>query len=178
VVDTKDVNLIANIMDDLPLHFAFEPGDTDLFSGVEEAASIAEDWRYGSSALVLVSDGETIPSSGMPRLPASIKDIMVIGVGDPKKGTQLNGRQLRQNIPVLRQMAIRLGGDFHNANKMHVPTDLLKSWSSLSVEDQEEDWGLREWALLSFGLCSSTLAGLPMMLALVMNYRKQVKETK
>ncbi len=49
VVATKDIEVVRNILDDLPMHFAFRAGKTDLFSGLEEAAKIAQPWRPRST---------------------------------------------------------------------------------------------------------------------------------
>ncbi len=34
VVDTKDMEVVRNILNDLPMHHAFPSGKTDLFSGL------------------------------------------------------------------------------------------------------------------------------------------------
>ena len=39
---TRDVEVIRNILGDLPLHFAFDSGKTKLFDGLKEAAEVAE----------------------------------------------------------------------------------------------------------------------------------------
>ena len=41
VVDAKDMEVIRNILHDLPMNYAFRVGKTDLFAGLEEAARIA-----------------------------------------------------------------------------------------------------------------------------------------
>ena len=84
VVDTKDMDVIRNIFGDLPLQYAFPAGKTDLFSGLAEAARIAQPWQPRSTLLLLVSDGDTVSTTGMPRMPASIADVLVVGVGDPR----------------------------------------------------------------------------------------------
>ena len=48
VVDTKDVAVVKNILDDLPLDHAFDTGKTDLFAGIREAARIAHPWERES----------------------------------------------------------------------------------------------------------------------------------
>ncbi|HEY1068394.1 MAG TPA: vWA domain-containing protein, partial [Pirellulales bacterium] len=95
VVATSDMEVVKNILDDLPMQYAFKPGPTDLFSALEVAAETAHDWRPNSATLVIVSDGDTIPASGMPKLPASIAHTLVVGVGDVKAGKFIDGHQSR-----------------------------------------------------------------------------------
>src|SRR5437660_706399 len=45
VVRTTDPEVVRNILEDLPMQYAFKPGPTDLFAGLEEAARIARPWR-------------------------------------------------------------------------------------------------------------------------------------
>src|SRR6185312_4303114 len=77
VVATKDMEVVRNIMADLPMQYAFLTGKTDLFSGLQEAERVARPWRPRSALLILLSDGDTVPATGMPKLPASIADVLV-----------------------------------------------------------------------------------------------------
>ena len=110
VVDTRDVEVVRNILNDLPMSHAFDPGQTQLFSGLEEAIGICHPWAKDSTTLVILSDGDTLPAIGMPRLPPSVSDVLVVGVGDPRQGSFINGYQSKQESSTLRQMAARLGG--------------------------------------------------------------------
>ena len=49
VVDTHDLNVVKNILDDLPLDRAFDPGKTSVISGIEESVKLANGWEPGSS---------------------------------------------------------------------------------------------------------------------------------
>jgi Ca-activated chloride channel family protein len=71
VVDTKDLEVVRNIFGDLPMHYAFSTGKTDLFSGLAEASKIAHPWQPRSALLMMISDGDTVPATGMPKMPAS-----------------------------------------------------------------------------------------------------------
>ena len=86
VVDTYDLNVVKNILDDLPLDMAFDPGKTSLIDGIEESVRLAKGWEPGSTTLLIVSDGDTVPDTGLPRLPPSINKVLVAGVGDPRRG--------------------------------------------------------------------------------------------
>jgi Ca-activated chloride channel family protein len=164
VEDTKDIGVVENILNDLPMHFAFRSGETDLFSGIEAAANLARGWRPRSTTVVLVSDGDTVPSTGMPRMPPSVSEVLVVGVGDPATGSFLNGRNSRQDVSTLRQIAVRLKGTYHNGNDRHLPTELIKRLT-LSAEGEERlAWGIREWAILTMVISSVTLAMMPVLL--------------
>jgi Ca-activated chloride channel family protein len=121
VEDTKDIEVVRHVLSQVDLRFAFQAGKTKLFDGIAEAARIAKPWRIGSALLVIVSDGDTVPASGMPQLPPSIGGSLVIGVGDHLAGKFIAGHQSRQDESTLRQVANRLHGEFHNGNKRHRP---------------------------------------------------------
>ncbi|HRV81750.1 MAG TPA: vWA domain-containing protein, partial [Planctomycetota bacterium] len=69
VIDTTDAEVLQNVLGDLPMHHAFRRGETRLFDGLEEAARIAKDWKKDSTTLIVLSDGDTLPPTGMPKLP-------------------------------------------------------------------------------------------------------------
>ena len=164
VVDTRDVDVVRNILGDLPMHYAFPAGKTKLLEGLEEAAEIARPWNPGSTTLILVSDGDTVPAQGMPKMPASVADVLIVGVGDPVTGKFIDGRQSRQDVSTLRKIATRLGGTFHNGNERHLATSLLADLTSLDGDGVFERLGRREFALLACGTGSALLAFLPLFL--------------
>lgn len=164
VVGTKDLEVVRNILDDLPMHYAFPVGQTDLFSGLAEAAEVAHDWLPRSALLILLTDGDTVPATGMPRLPASIADVLVVGVGDPRAGSFVDGHQSRQDAGTLRQIAARLGGTYHDANEKHLPTDLLRGLTLVPRKGVIERLTRREYALMALAIGSAILALLPPLL--------------
>jgi len=124
VVDTKDMEVVRNIFGDLPMHYAFPSGKTDLFSGLAEAVKIAAPWQPKSTLLLLLSDGDTVPATGMPKLPASVADVLVVGVGDPAPGRSSTARcRVRILTPAANRH--RLGGIYHDGNQKHLSTELL-----------------------------------------------------
>mgnify|MGYP000530703137 FL=1 len=68
VVDTRDIELIYSLLE-VPLYFAFKVGETKLLDGVNAASEIAKKWKKDSTTFVIVSDGETVPPTGMKSLP-------------------------------------------------------------------------------------------------------------
>ncbi|QDV37510.1 vWA domain-containing protein [Tautonia plasticadhaerens] len=164
VEDTIDMDVVRNIFDELPMDHAFTSGETDLFSGLEEAARIAHPWVPRTASLVLLSDGDTVPASGMPTLPASIDQVLVLGVGDPRNGSFINGGQSRQDAGMLRQIAARLGGTYHDANENHVPSDLVARLTLVPEASPFERLTRREYALMATATGASILSLLPPLL--------------
>jgi Ca-activated chloride channel family protein len=166
VEESRDREVLLNVLDGLPMDQVFPTGKTKLFDGLEEAAKIAKDWPIDSTTLLIVSDGDTVPATGMPRLPKSIGGTLVIGVGDPVKGSFINGRQSRQDVAALRQIANRLGGEYHDGNVKHIPTVMLRRLGTLDMEAGELKFTLREYAILTAAISAFFLAFLPLLLHL------------
>jgi Ca-activated chloride channel family protein len=164
VVRSKDIEVIRNILGDLPMNYAFPRGETNLFAGIEEAAKMAQPWNPRSTVLVLLTDGDTVPATGMPNLPESIADVLVVGVGNPRGGSFIDGRQSRQDANTLRQVAVRLSGTYHDGNTKHIPTDLIRQLTLSPTESPFEQLTKRDYALLAALSGAASLALLPVML--------------
>jgi len=165
VVDTFDLEVVNNCLNDLPLDIAFEVGKTDMLGGLREAVALAQGWAPQSTTLVLVSDGDTIPDSGMPKLPRAVRRVVVAGVGDARVGRFIDGHQSRQDAFTLRQLARRLQGDYFDANRNHLPSDLLASLAGALPMRDEREGGRRGLALVCIGGGGFTLAAIPLALA-------------
>ncbi|AWM38089.1 hypothetical protein GobsT_38190 [Gemmata obscuriglobus] len=163
---TTDPEVVRNILTDLPMHFAFRAGPTDLLSGIEEAARMATPWRADTATLVVVSDGDTIAATGMPPLPPSVSRVLVVGVGDTANGKFIDGHNSRQDVSSLRQLATRLGGEYHDGNVQHVSTELLQQSMRSDDKGRSETDGpnRREAALAAVAIGALTLALLPILL--------------
>lgn len=158
VVDTNDGEVVDNILDDLPLEQAFAAGKTNMYEGINTAAEIAKTWRRGSATLVLASDGDTLPATAIPRLPSSIFNTLILGVGNPRRGTQIDGHSSRQDTESLRRLALQLRGTYNDGNQRHVRTeDLDRFVASLPVASHG-NLELRDWALLAVALSAALLA--------------------
>lgn len=164
VIDTTDMEIIRNILYDLPMNYAFKAGATNIFSGLEEAARIARPWRPQSATLVLISDGDTVPATGMPKLPPSIAHVLVVGVGDPVTGKFIDGHHSRQDMSTLRQVAIRLGGGYHNGNEKHLPTDVVRQVTARAGTSVFEKLTRRDYALIACAMGAMVFALLPLAL--------------
>jgi Ca-activated chloride channel family protein len=164
VEKTRDAEVVRNILDDLPMQHAFTAGGTDLFAGLKEAARIARPWRPKSATLLLISDGDTVASAGMPRMPASVGNVLVIGVGNPLAGKFIDGKHSKQEASSLRQIATRLGGIYHDGNEKHISSDTLRALTQAGEAGPLDRLSRREYALAVCGIGSALLALLPLAL--------------
>lgn len=162
VIDTKDIEVVKNCFADLPLHYAFKGKQTNLFAGLEAAAQIAKPWNPESTILIVVTDGDTVPATGMPKLPASIVRTLLVGVGDPFAGKFIDGRQSRQDVSTLRQVATRIGGEFHNGNEQHISTAAIQRLTAQSRRKAFRELTLRDYALAAVVCGAGVLALLPL----------------
>jgi len=166
VEDTTDFEVVRNILGGLPMQHAFAPGKTKLLDGLEQAVQVARPWNPKSATLVLVSDGDTVPTTGMPALPFSIDDVLVVGVGDPSVGKFIDGRQSRQDVPTLRQIAARLHGTYWNGNELQIPSANIVRMAAWAGGDPFERLTRREYALFAAVGGAAVLALLPLLLHL------------
>jgi Ca-activated chloride channel family protein len=164
--DTTDKNVVSNLFDGLQLHVAFEPGSTDLASGVNSALAVARPWARRSTTLVVISDGDAKMLQGAVNPPPAIADTIVIGVGDPHRATVVSGHSSKQESWSLKQLAARLGGTYHEGNKLHLPSEVLRKLAMISP-NAGEAIGMREAGLIALGVgCALTaLIGPALMLA-------------
>jgi len=159
VLDTMDREVVRNILTELPMRHAFKPGDTNLFAGLEEAAKIAKKWPPNSAVLMVVTDGDTVPATGIPKMPPSIgKNVVMVGVGNPTVGKALGGHTTRQDVSTLRQVAVRLSGAYHNGNDKQLATQLVSTLDERAKPKGGDQWTLRELALFCTGLGLAALA--------------------
>lgn len=164
VVDTKDFEVVRNILGDLPMHYAFPSGKTKLFEGLEEAAKLARPWNPRSTTVVVLTDGDTVPATGMPRMPDSVRQVLVVGVGDSRTGKFIDGRQSRQDASTLRQIAARLSGAYHDGNEKQLPSALVLEAMGIESEDVFEKLSRREYALIACAAGALLLGALPRLL--------------
>ena len=168
VKDTADREVIRNILTELPMRHAFKPGETNIFAGLEQAAELAKPWNPGSAILMLITDGDTVPATGMPKMPVSIgNNVAIIGVGSPTVGKNIAGHSSRQDVSTLRQVATRLNGTYHDGNEKHMSTDLVSRIDERATPPEESKFKAREIALVCVGVGTATIALLPFALNLM-----------
>jgi len=148
--DTTDKNVVSMVTGGLPLYVAYDAGETDMASGLEQAFELSKGWARGSTTLVVISDGDLKAAPRVPRKPLSIADVIVIGVGDPSKATIISGHTSKQDEWTLRQLAASLGGYYHQGNTRHLPTEVVEKLASISPRVGSLI-GTREAALAALG---------------------------
>ena len=166
VEDTRDIEVVRNILNDLPLEKAFEHGKTELLAGLRAAAEHAGRWPKDSTTLLVVTDGVTVPDSEFPTMPDSVSTSLVIGVGDPRVGRYIDGHQSRQDAFRLRGIARRLGGTYCDCNERDLPAEALAELATALPIRADAQVGRRELALAVTALGGALLALLPVALAL------------
>ncbi|MBN1515891.1 VWA domain-containing protein [Candidatus Sumerlaeota bacterium] len=166
VEGVQDLEVIRNILNDLPMDYAFKAGKTRLDVAINDAAALAHDWPKGSATLIVVSDGDAIPGQGLESLPPSIAQTLVAGVGDSRAGLFIDGHQSRQNAAALRSLARRLRGEYYDVNEKHLPSAALQSLAKSIPFVDEAAMGRREIAITLLLGCGALLALLPVLLEL------------
>ena len=165
VIDAYDPEVIANIINDLPLEHVFKPGKTNMYDGVKLAAETAKSWPARSAALLLISDGDTLPAKEPPTLPAAFAGTLVVGVGNSHNGLFIDGHSSRQDTDSLGQLAVRLGGSYCDANVKHVPTTELLKLDAVLPGVEGGPIALRDLAIAAVLAAAAVLALLPLALA-------------
>lgn len=169
VVDAADVNVIRNILDNLPLVWSFAPGETNLFEGLRVAGDLTKDWAPKSTTLLLCTDGDTIDFSQVPQLPRAIRNVEILAVGDPLVGTFISNHDSRQQAGVLRRLAAELHGSYHNVNTHHVPTAALADLARVPPQPAGVGWRIEDLARIAVMLGAVLLTLIPLALQLFGN---------
>lgn len=164
VKECGDREIIANFSDDLPLYIAYRPGKTDLVKSLNTASDFVRDFPRKSTTMLVVSDGDAVPDSGLKTLPSSIGELIFAGVGDPMRGTFIDGHLSRQDTASLSQLARRLGGAYHNANVKHVPGEMLRRLLAPDETGETFRVNLRTLAILILATGTGLLCLLPLLL--------------
>lgn len=168
VKDTADREVIRNILTELPMRHAFKAGETNIFSGLEKAAEIAKPWNPGSAVVMLVTDGDTIPAVGMPKMPASVgTNVVIVGLGNPSVGKSISGHSSKQDVSTLRQTATRLNGVYHDGNDKHLSTELVSQVDDRAKPKTEDALSLREYAIGAAVVGAALTALVPFLLSLL-----------
>ena len=135
-----------------------------MLKSLNTAASYVKDFPRKSVTFLVLTDGDTVPDAGLNRLPSSVNDLLIIGVGNAGRGTFLDGHLSRQDSASLSQLARRLGGHYHDGNNKQIPSALLRH---LTAPDERKDpfqISLRTLAIAILATCASLLCLLPILL--------------
>lgn len=164
VKECADREVIWNFADNLPLHIAYRPGKTSLLKSLNTTAGFVKEFPRKSVTLLVLTDGDAVPDTGLQPMPSAVADVLFVGVGSVVRGTFLDGHLSRQDGTSLSQAARRLGGHYHDGNLKNVPGELLRH---LTAGDQRSDHfqvGLRTLAIIVLALCAALICILPLLL--------------
>lgn len=164
VVDAYDTAVITNVLDNLPLVWAFEPGKTNVIAGLQATADMARDWPPNSTTVILCTDGDTVDFSQIPKMPRSISQVQIFAVGDPVVGTFIDGHDSRQQAGVLRRLAAELRGSYYDVNTRHVPTSALTELAVNPPKPAKLGFTWKDLALGAIAIGALIFAVLPLLL--------------
>jgi Ca-activated chloride channel family protein len=163
ILDARDAELVRNVFDGLPLWYAMEPGKTDLGSGVRMTLDHLQDFPEDSTTVFLCTDGDTIELGTIAKPPASVRELYILGVGNPNQGTFVDDHMSRQDAGVLRTLAGRLRGQYIDVNEKHLATLSLGALATGSGASKRV-YGLVDIAILVFAAAAVVHVFIPILL--------------
>ena len=164
VKECADREVIWNFADNLPLHMAYRPGKTSLLKSINTGGEFVRDFPRKSVTFLVLTDGDTVPDSGLKPMPSAVADLLIVGVGSATRGTFLDGHLSRQDHANLSQLARRLGGQYHDGNTKQVPTPLLRHLTAADERTDKLQLSLRTLAILTLAASAGLLCLLPLLL--------------
>src|SRR6185503_11489525 len=164
VKECADREVVMNFADNLPLHIAFRPGKTDLVKSLNQAAELVKDLPRKSTTALVITDGDSVPDSGLALLPSAVSQMIIAGVGDAARGAFIDGHLSRQDSSTLLQVARRLGGRYHDGNLKHIPSEWLQRLTAPDPRSTKFQINLRVLAIILLAASAATLCLLPVLL--------------
>ena len=162
--EVSDRELIWNFADNLPLHIAFKPGKTSLLKSLNTAGGYVKDFPRKSVTFLVLTDGDTVPASGLNPLPSAVTDFLIVGVGSANRGTFIDSHQSRQDSAELTQLARRLGGNYFDGNAKQISTALLQHLTAPDTRGDKFQVSLRLLAISTLAASAALLCLLPLLL--------------
>lgn len=162
VMEARDPELVRNVFNGLPLSYAMPLGQTDLGKAVNAALKHVADFPDGSTRLVIFTDGDSVGLEPIGLRPKSVKEIFLLGLGNPHKGSFIDGHLSRQESDTLRMLATDLMATYTDVNEKHLSTTAL---GDLVVTiPPKGGMTLAELAVLAMALSAAIYALMPVAL--------------
>ena len=164
VKECSDREVVWNFADNLPLHIAYRPGKTDLVKSLNSAGELVKDFPRRTTTVLVLTDGDTVPDTGLKPMPSAVSEVIFAGVGDATKGAFIDGHLSRQDNASLSQLARRLGGQYHNGNTKQVPSEMLRRLIAPDETTTRFKLNLRVLAITALATSAAILCLLPLLL--------------
>lgn len=162
--ECRDRELIIHFAADVPFHYTYKPGKTDLLASLNETGEFMKKWPRKSTTLLVISDGDSVSPTGLDPMPSAVSEVLFAGVGDASRGTFIDGHLSRQDGASLSQLARRLGGQYFDANTRHIPSESLKKLNADGARSTKWKNDRRLLALAVLGISTGLLCLLPLLL--------------
>ena len=126
--------------------------------------AMVKDFPRKSTTVLVLTDGDTVPDSGLKPMPSAVSEIIFAGVGNASRGTFIDGHLSRQDNASLSQLARRLGGHYHNGNTKQVPSEMLRRLVAPDEYEEKLKMSLRSLAIIALVSSAGVLCLLPVLL--------------
>ena len=163
VADARDPELVRNVFNGLPVWYVMKAGKTDLGAGVREALKFLADYPDDTATVFIGTDGDSLDLGPLPKRPGALREVYVLGVGDPQRGTFIDGHMSRQEVSALQKLAGRLRGQYLDVNEKHVSTLALGDLA-MGVGTPRSGLNLTDLAIFILTLGALVQALLPVLL--------------
>jgi len=163
VMEARDPELVRNVFNGLPLTYAMPLGQTDLGQAINAALKLVADFPAGSTRLIICTDGDSVNLVPIISRPKSVKEVFVLGFGNPHKGSFIDGHQSRQESDTLRKLATDLMGTYADVNEKHLATTALGDLV-VTAPLAQRGLTLAEWAVLAMAVGAAIYALIPVAL--------------
>jgi Ca-activated chloride channel family protein len=173
--ECSDREVIWNFADNLPLHIAYRPGKTDLVKSLNSAGDLVKDFPRKTTTVLVLTDGDTVPDTGLKPMPSSVSEVIFAGVGSPTHGAFIDGHLSRQDNSSLSQLARRLGGQYHNGNVKQVPSEMLRRLIAPDERTEKIKVNMRVLATIVLASSAALICLLPLLLEYFGSAWKPVK---
>lgn len=163
VMEARDPELVRNVFNGLPLTYAMPVGQTDLGTAINRTLEIVEGFPKSGTRMIILTDGDSIPLAAINPRPAAVREVLMLGVGNPKKGSFIDGHQSRQEADTLQRVATSLFGVYHDVNDKHLATEALGDLV-VPLALPHQGLTLAQWAVLAMALGAFIYALIPVAL--------------
>ncbi len=164
VDDCRDRELILHLAGGTPFHITYKPGKTDFLKCLNQAGALMKEWERKSTTLLVISDGDSAPPTGLDSMPSAVSDVIFAGVGDSSRGVFIDGHLSRQDTGNMSQLARRLHGTWYDCNVRQLPSTALDRLNAPDSGTSHWRTDRRVLALIVLGVSTGLLCLLPLLL--------------